>query len=349
MPADFLLYGSTGTVGRAIAWEAVRTGLEPILAGRRAVQVREQAEVLGLEHRSFRLEEQGRVNAALEDIPFVLHCAGPFIHTFKPMIDACLATGTHYLDLSGEIRVYESLASRSAEAVRRGIMILPGAGFDVVATDCLALHLKRRLPSGTRLTLGFHSDGPAGIPPGTAKTAIEMVPFGTRIRRNGKIVRVADGSTRTIDFGAGPVKATRLTWGDIFMAYESTGIPNIEDYIVFPEWLGRSLSFLGRLSPLFRLRLIRELAKQLVPAGPTAEQRAATQVHVWGEVEDGSGQKVVSRLHGPEGAVDWTTLAALTVVRKVLDGQAPPGFQTPSKAYGADLVLESAGVTREDL
>lgn len=349
MPSDFLLYGSTGFVGGAIARKAVQIGLRPMLAGRNAKAVRAQAEELGLEHRVFGLEDLTAIGAALEETPALLHCAGPFIHTFRTMVDACLATNTHYLDLTGEIPVYESLASRGSEAKEHGIMILPGVGFDVVATDCLALHLKQRLPSATRLTLGFHSDGPAGPPPGTAKTAVEMMPYGTRIRRNGKIIPVPDLVYRMIDFGHGPVKATRLTWGDIFMAYESTGIPNIEEYAVFPEKLSQQLNALGRLRSLFRIRVVREVIKRLAPAGSTADDRAKTRMHVWGEVEDDEGREAVSRLHGPEGGVNWTILAALAVVKKVLEGMAPNGFQTPSIAYGADLVLDCEGVTREDL
>jgi saccharopine dehydrogenase (NAD+, L-lysine-forming) len=89
----------------------------------------------------------------------VLHCAGPYIYTSKPMVDGCLRTGTHYLDITGEIPVYETLAARDAESKARGATLLPGIGFDVVPTDCLALHLKQRLPSATHLTLAFHLSG----------------------------------------------------------------------------------------------------------------------------------------------------------------------------------------------
>ena len=121
------------------------------------------------------------------------------------MVDACLHTGTHYLDLTGEIPVYEAIASRDAEAKARGVMLLPGTGFDVVPTDCLALHLKQRLPSATRLSLAFHGEGPAGLPPGTQKTAIELAPYGDRVRRNGRLeIPEAGGKTRAGRFWQGP-------------------------------------------------------------------------------------------------------------------------------------------------
>jgi short subunit dehydrogenase-like uncharacterized protein len=332
MSSAFLLYGATGFVGEAIARLAVEDGLEPILAGRNAARLEELAAELGVECRVFDLQDPHQIEQGLNDTAVVLHCAGPFIHTFEPMVEACLQTGTHYLDLTGEIPVYEALAVRDAEVKACGIMILPGAGFDVVPTDCLALHLKQRLPSATHLKIAFGSDGPAGLPPGTQRTMIEMRSYGIRVRHNGQLeVPRQAAKTLLIDFGQGPTEATRFTWGDIFIAYYSTGIPNIEDYAV-------------------GLRaVVGGLLKHGVRAGSTAEQRARTVTHVWGEVEDDQGRKAVSRLHGPEAGVVWTARAALAAVRKVLTGDAPPGFQTPAKAYGADFVLECEGVTREDV
>ena len=349
MPSDFLLYGSTGFVGDAIARLAVQNNLHPILAGRNAAKVRTQADELGLEYRVFELDSANAMDSALGDISVVLHCAGPYIHTFKPMVDGCLRTRTHYLDITGEIPVYEALAVRDSEATDLGVMILPGVGFDVVPTDCLALHLKHRLPSAIRLTLAFHSEGPAGFSPGTAKTMIEMIPYGNKVCQDGQLVSEPEIGLRMIDFGRGPVRAVRLTWGDIFMAYYSTGIPNIEDYAVFSEKLSQQMNALIKLRPLFNLSIVRELFKRVTPSGSTAEERAKTQTHIWGEVEDDQGRKSVSRLHGPEAGVTWTALSALAVVQKVLDGNTRPGFQTPSLAYGADFVLECEGVTREDL
>ncbi len=350
MPSGFLLYGSTGFVGGAIARLAVQHGLRPIIAGRDAAKIEAQATELGVEHRVFSLDDSTAMDKALKEMLVVLHCAGPYIYTSKPMVDGCLRTSTHYLDLTGEIPVYEALAARDAESKSRGVMLLPGVGFDVVPTDCLALHLKQRLPSATRLTLAFHSKGPAGLPPGTANTIIEMIPYGDKVRRNGRLERSPRGAkTRMIDFGRGPVQATMLTWGDIFMAYYSTGIPNIEDYTVLPAKKRRQMLLIDYMRPLFKLAVVRNFFRHRLKAGSTAEERARTTTSVWGEVEDDQGRKAVSRLHGPEAGVIWTAQAALAAVQKVLAGNASAGFQTPALAYGADFVLECEGVTREDL
>ena len=350
MPSNFLLYGSSGFVGGAIAHLAVQSGLQPILAGRNADKLKTQAAELGVKYRVFNLEDSTAMDQALRDVAVVLHCAGPYLYTFKAMMEGCLRTGTHYLDLTGEIPVYEGLAARDNEAKARGVMLLPGVGFDVVPTDCLAVHLKQRLPTATHLTLAFQSQGPAGLPPGTQRTAIELAPYGNQVRRNGRLEIAERGTkTRMIDFGNGPIPATRMTWGDIFTAYYSTGIPNIEDYLALPAVLQRQLAVMGYLRPLFKLAAVRNFFKLAVKPGPTADERAQTATHIWGEVMDDQGRRAVSRLNGPEAGVEWTARAALAAVQKVLAGNVLPGFQTPARAYGADFVLECEGVTREDL
>jgi short subunit dehydrogenase-like uncharacterized protein len=350
MSATFLLYGANGYVGEAAARLAVAQGLKPVLAGRDAAKIAPLAAELGLEVRAFRLDDPAAADRALSGMPLVLHLAGPYKYTAGAMVDACLRNGAHYLDITGEIPVLEDLAARDAEAKARKVMLLPAVGFDVVPTDCLALHLKRRLPSADRLTLAFQSVGRAGLPPGTQRTMIELIPFGDRVRRGGMLVVPEPGEkARAVDFGQGPVETVRLTWGDVFTAFYSTGIPNIEVYVVLPAAVRRQRALFQRLRPLFRLAPLRGLLKRGVQPGPDAQARARTVTHVWGEVEDASGRKAAARLHGPEAGLVWTTRAALAVVRKVLGGDSSPGFQTPAKAFGANLVLECEGVTREDL
>jgi short subunit dehydrogenase-like uncharacterized protein len=350
--ADFMLYGSNGYVGRAVAELAIEHDLRPMLCGRDESAVNRQANELGMEARVFGLDDEASLNAALAAVPVVLNCAGPFLSTHRPLVDACLRTGTHYLDITGEPPVYEAIAARDDEAGANGVMLLPGVGFDVVPTDCLAAHLKRRLPTATHLTLAFHPEGPAALPPGTLKTLIDLIPLGSnKERRVDGRLEVVSGRrpTRMIDFGSGPIKASLLSWGDIHQAYRSTGIPNIEDYAVLPPGMGRQMDVTEKLRPLFRIAAVREAAKRTIRGGATGEERARTTMSVWGEVVDGEGQQAVSRMHGPEGGLVWTSRSALEVVKRVLGGDFKPGSQTPSLVYGPDLALASEGVTREDI
>jgi len=351
MKRALLIYGSTGFVGTAIARAAADRGLRPILAGRDAVRVEAAARALGLEHRSFDVSDAAGARAALRGVAVVLNCAGPFIRTYRGVSSACIDAGTHYLDLTGEPRVYEGLAERDAEARRRGVMLLPGVGFDVSATDCLAVHLKARLPSATHLALAFQLRGPAAIPPGTANTLIEVIPGGVSLRRRaGRLERAPRGRTsRRMDFGQGEIRAELLTWGDCVMSFHSTGIPNIETYAVLPPAMAMQLKLARYTGPLFRLGPVRWGARRMLTSGSTPEERSRSRVDVWGEVADDSGRTAVSRLHGPEGGVEWTTSSALAAVDEVMAGRAPAGFQTVGRAFGANFVLKCPGVTREDL
>jgi short subunit dehydrogenase-like uncharacterized protein len=350
MPSDFLIYGANGFLGQAIARLAVQQGLHPTLAGRNEPAIRALASELNLGHVLFSVDETANMDAALADVLVILNCAGPFGRTAEAVVDACIRTNTHYLDITGEISVYQSLADRDAQAKAAGVMLLPGIGFDVMPTDCLALHLKQRLPSASYLTLAFHIDGPAPMPPGTVKTVLELVPMGTNLRKDGKIQPASSlHAQQQINFGQGLMNSRRLTWGDVFTAYHTTGIPNIQNYAAFPGTLAVKMRLLEFIRPLFRSARIRTVIQQLVPSGPTAAQRAATKSHIWGHVEDAEGRSATSRLHGPEAGVTWTSSAALAGIRQVLGGHAPTGYQTPAGAYGPDIVLQCPGVTREDL
>jgi short subunit dehydrogenase-like uncharacterized protein len=251
MSSALMVYGATGYVGEHVAREATRSGTTAIVAGRYGAKLDGIAREMGLRHRVFGLDDPARIDRALQDVAVVLNCAGPFKNTAEPLVKACLRSRVHYLDITGEIPVFEALQGRDARAKARGVMLLPGVGFDVVPTDCLALHLKQRLPSATRLRLAFQSIGPAGLPPGTQRTAIELLHYGDRVRRNGRLTTPkAAGRTISVDFGGGAVEAQLVPWGDAFTAYYSTGIPNIEDYVAAPPSLRRQFAFGCAVAPL---------------------------------------------------------------------------------------------------
>lgn len=346
--SNWLIYGANGYTGELIAREAVKRGLKPILAGRRHAAIAPLADALNLECRIADLGDARALDAALRDVALVLHCAGPFSHTSKPMIDACLRARAHYLDITGEIAVFEAAAAHDAVAKMAGIMLLPGVGFDVVPTDCLAAHLKSQLPAATHLTLAFRGLGRTSR--GTTLTALESMAAGGMVRRAGKLIPVPTAwKTRRIDFGdgRGPIATITVPWGDVATAYYTTGIPNIEVYVAFKPWfillvkLSRTFNWLIGSAPLqsFLKTQIRAL-----PPGPTAEQRARRTSYVWGEVRDDTGRRVTARFKAPDGYT-LTVLTALAVVEKVLNGRAPIGFQTPARAYGAEFVFGIAGVT----
>ncbi len=347
--STFLLYGGNGYTGRLIAREAVVRGLRPILAGRNAESVGTLARELGLEQRIFSLDDAAATRAGLEGVPVVLHCAGPFAHTAEPMVDACLEARVHYLDITGEISVFEKLAARDSEAMAAGILLLPGAGFDVVPSDCLAAHLHRRLPTAKHLSLAFHGIG--RFSRGTATTIVENLPSGGVVRRGGALTSVpAAWRTRDIDFGQGPTLAVTIPWGDVSTAYRSTGIGDIDVYTAVSRRQLRLMRLSRHLGWALRSSLVQNFLKRRIqagPPGPSDEERAKGRTYLWGEVDDGAGRRMAARLRGPEGYT-FTMLTALAALTRVLAGDAPAGYQTPSLAYGPDFVLEVPDVERGD-
>jgi short subunit dehydrogenase-like uncharacterized protein len=347
--SNFLIYGANGYTGEIIARMAVERGLKPILGGRSLAKLKPIADELGLVARPFSLEDKTSLEYTLKEVDFVLHCAGPFSITSKPMVEACLRLGKHYLDITGEIAVFEAMAKLDEQAKNEGIMIMPGVGFDVVPSDCLAKHLKNRLPSATNLSLAFMGLG--GLSHGTQATMTMNVGNGGAIRKDGEITSVpAAWKSRDIDFGDGkPVNCTTIPWGDVSTAFYSTNIPNIEVFAAVPESakklmvLSRYVGWLLATKPLQSI-----LQNQIPEGGPSEEVRKNGKSLLFGEASDDSGNRVVSRLQCPEGYTT-TALTALNIAEKILSGNAPIGFQTPAKAYGADLILEIDGTNREDL
>ena len=348
MAGNFLIYGANGYTGELITRYAVERGMLPILGGRNAIKIEELAKKDHLEYRVFSLEEKSRMDEALNDVDVVLHCAGPFSITAQPMVEACIRNKKHYTDITGEIAVFEMMAKLDARAREAGVMVMSGVGFDVVPTDCLALHLKNRLETANYLTLAFYGLG--GLSHGTQATMTMNVGQGGAIRKDGKITRVpAAWKSREINFGETTKKAVAIPWGDVATAYYSTGIPNIEVYTVVPPSNLRLMKLSRYFGWLMAAKPVNDyLLEQIPQGGPSDEDRAKGKALIWGEAEDANGNRVESRLTAPEGYT-VTALAALNIVQKILDGNFKTGYQTPAGAYGADLILEIDGVTRQDI
>jgi len=350
----WMVYGAYGYTGELIAREAVRRGMEPVLAGRDGGKLEPLAAELGLAHRAFPLADPGSVRAALADVELVLHCAGPFLDTFRPMVHACLATRTHYLDITGEIGVFESVLARDGKAKEAGIVLLPGVGFDVVPTDCVAARLAHALPTATELELAFVGEG-GGVSRGSAMTMARGLPYGGAERRDGKVVRMpAAADAKELDFplpegGALRRWVVQIPWGDVSTAYHTTGIPNVRTYTgMHPKAIrrlrrARFLLPLAGLAPVQRLVEARIDRKYAARGGPSAEARRAGRTHVLGRATAPDGRTAAAAVTTPEG-YSFTAAMSVECVRRVLAGELSPGAWTPAGAFGPELVDTVDGV-----
>ena len=330
----WMIYGATGYTGTLIAREAAMRGERPVLAGRNAEKVQALARELECEWRAFDAEAPD-----LSGISLVLHCAGPFIHTSKPMVKACLEAGVHYVDITGEIAVFESVLRRNEEAVQRGVTLLPGAGFDVVPTDCLAAMLKEKLPDANELWLAFHM-ARGGTSRGTLKTMIEGIGIGGAIRRDGKIIVVPHMyDVREIPFSIGSRLCVTIPWGDVSTAYHTTGIPNIRTYkSMSPRLIARMRRF-GWLTRLAKVGFVKRLMQGYVDRGapgPNETEREQGRVYLWGRVTNAKGEEATMTMEVREG-YSFTVLSALAVVNEILKSPRPGAF-TPARLFGPDFV-----------
>lgn len=342
MQQTFLLYGANGYTGKLIAGLASQYGLEPILAGRTEANIKPLAAELQLGYRIIDLDNREQLIKALGEVNLVLHAAGPYVYTARQMIEACLHTGVHYIDINGDISVFEMIKKYSTAALEKNIMLMPGVGFDVVPTDCIAMQLKQIMPDATHLKLAFASVG-GGISHGTAMTMAGKIGEGGAARVDGKIVKQPLGQKGMwVNFGEKRLFAMSIPWGDVSTAYCSTGIPNIETYVTVKPHIHRLLKFQWAFNWLLRTRFVRNLIKKKIssaPAGPSPEQRKNSYSLVWGEVSNSAGENASACIRCLDGYT-LTAHSSLLIASKIMTGNFKPGYQTPAGCYGEKLVSE---------
>ncbi|WP_313053967.1 saccharopine dehydrogenase family protein [Pseudomonas lopnurensis] len=320
-----LIYGATGYTGRMAAARAKAVGLDLVIAGRDGTRLALLAGQLDVPYRVFATDVFPA--QSLEDIGVLLNCAGPFARTAAALMQACIATGIDYLDITAEIDVYRLAERLGAQAAAAGVMLLPGVGWDVVPTDCLAVHAARRVRNPQSLNVALQVAG--SMSRGSALSVAEIVGAGLLARVDGLLVPTPDAQPRHFDFGDGPVPCAPLSFGDLVTGWHSTGIPNISMFVhfagdPFPE---------GDLSQL--------------PEGPDIQQREAHRARAVAEVTGADGTVARSVIETVNGYT-YTPIAAVEAARQVLSGERRPGFETPAKLLGVGFAECIAGTTVTD-
>ncbi len=344
----WMIYGANGYSAGLIIDLAKKAGHDVILAGRNAQAVMELGKKHGLQTCCFGLDDKAVIVKCLQKIEIVLNCAGPFSKTAKAMVEACIETKTIYLDITGEIDVFEMVHSKHDALVKAGTTAIPGVGFDVVPSDCLAKMLSERVPDATSLELAFYPKD-SRFSPGTMKTMVEGLSSGGRIRKDGEIVQVpAAYEIKDIAFKDGrPKTCATIPWGDVSTAWHSTKIPNIKVFTTTTDATLKSMRMSRYTGWLFGISPIQKLAKEIIGRkikGPDAETRAKARTLFWGEAKSPDGKTVTMRMETPEG-YSLTAESALKCVEHCLSRRPAPGALTPSLAFGAGFVKELTGVT----
>ena len=324
---SILIYGATGYTGSMIASHAKASGLDIVLGGRDETKLASLADTLGVTCRVFQVEGDAAI-LALSGVHVLLNCAGPFARTAEPLMRACIKAGVHYLDITAEIGVYRLAERLGGDAEAAGVMLLPGVGWDVVPTDCLAMQLASRVENPRSLRIALQVAG--SMSRGSAISAGEIVAAGVMARVAGELEPRPEAGPESFDFGQGVVPCAPLSFGDLVTAWRSTGIPDIAMFVnvtgdAFPE---------GDLASM--------------PDGPSAQERAAQPARAVVEVTAADGAVLRSVIETVNG-YSYTPLAAVEAARRVMGGFARPGFETPSRVFGPGFAETIPGTRVIDL
>lgn len=348
-----MIYGAYGYTGKLLVEEATRLGEKPILAGRKPQKLEELATKYNLKFCEFTLGDIDEIARKIETVDLVLNVAGPFTNTADNFIKACIKTATHYLDITGEIAIFEKNWNYDDIAREKGIAIISGVGFDVVPSDCLAVYTSKKIKSPVSLELGIHAA--STYSPGTMKTTIQNIPNGSVIRKEGKIIPIKlAGDCKEIKFTNGNYKLCTIAWGDIATAYKSTQIPNIKVYMSLPSKIRKLVKIFGFIiKPLFKMKWVQKVAKKWAGEhikGPDEQMRNNNRSYLWCKVENSEGQIGEAWLE----TVEAYRLTAITGIKAVLEIIGKPkqnaivGALTPAEAFGEDFILEVPETSRYD-
>jgi short subunit dehydrogenase-like uncharacterized protein len=321
---SWMLYGAAGYTGTLVAQHAYDRGHRPLLAGRSAPALATLADSLQLPYRVFGLDDPSAVIAGLADVDLVLNVAGPFLHTAAALAHACLIAGVHYIDISNELQVFRTLYDLHHRAEHADVTVVPGVGFGVVATNCLARHVSDAVGGAQHLAVATRA-ATLEAGPGVAATRLENLPFGGWDRQDGQLRPLPLGTgTITIEFPDGPGRIMPLPTGDLEAAFRATGAPDIIAYSAIPD------------------------PAVTQGGGPGAGRAGPKAYRSFGWARASSAAGVVAEAWLETGeSYAFTAASSIRAVEETL-ARAGRGALSPAQAFGADFVLTIQDTARVD-
>lgn len=310
-----MIYGAAGYTGGMVAQHAASAGIDLLVAGR--AQDRPALDALagrlGAETRVFSLDDADAIEQGLAGVAVLLNAAGPFAHTAGPLMAAAIKTGVHYLDFSAELGTYREALALDAQAIAAGVMLLPGSGGSVAMLGSLAGHAVARVRQARKVSIALSVAG--AMSRGSVISASQNIAPETLYLDAGELLARSPDEVRGFDFGDGLQSSFPVTLPDLLTIHNATGVPAIETYV----HIGAGAFPAGDL--------------ERHPAGPSAEERAANRYRAAVEVTAADGKVARSVLDTVNGYT-FTAMAAAEAARRVLAGEARPGFQTPAGLFG---------------
>jgi short subunit dehydrogenase-like uncharacterized protein len=319
--SKLMIYGASGYTGQLTSLHANNIGLEVILAGRTAGKLQRLASDLNLPYLVFEATDiSQRLDSVMKSISVLLNCAGPFHRTARPLIEACIRNGVHYLDTAAELSSYEIAEELDQRATEAKVMLMPGCGGSVAMLGCLAMHVVKQTKIPVGIDIALHVAGP--VSRGSAISAQEGA---MATQHKNQLVEKSEDEVpldpKVFDFGdgRGGVTSFPTKLPDLITLRKATGVSNVQTFVhVFETEFPTG-----------------DLSKH--PDGPTAEERNANPYHASVEIvaQDGTIKRAV--LHTVNGYT-FTSVASAEAGARVLAGEFLPGFQTPVGVFGSNFV-----------
>ncbi|WP_199434920.1 saccharopine dehydrogenase family protein [Qaidamihabitans albus] len=378
---DIVLFGGTGFTGGLTAEYLARhapAGCRWALAGRnraklerlraRLAEIDPGCEKLPLLHAD--VTDDGSLRDIAAAARVVITTVGPYTHYGEPLVAACAANGTDYVDLTGEPEFVDRMyLAHDATARRTGARLVHACGFDSIPYDLGVYFTVRRLPENVPITVEGQVRARAEFSGGTYSSALTAFSRPLAMARAARERRRIEPrpAGRAVHTPFGPPRRDRET------GHWLVPMPTVD-----PQIVARSAAALDRYGPDFTYRHcaavrrlptlvaaggglgVLALLAQIPPArealgrlrrpgaGPSPARRAKSwfQVRFVGE---GGGKRVVTEFAGGDPGYDETArmLAESALCLALDDLPATSGQVTTAVAMGDALLdrLANAGLT----
>ncbi len=377
---DLVLLGATGFTGGLTAEYLARNapeGCRWALAGRNetklaAVRTRLAAidpalADLPLLHAD--VDDAASIAAVAEATRVVITTVGPYIEYGEPVVAACAAAGTDYVDLTGEPEFVDLMYVRHHEtAVASGARIVHACGFDSIPHDLGAWFTVQQLPEGVPLRVRGMLRAGGTISGGTFHSAVtamsrarqmkqaaadrrrmEPRPIGRRVRTSARPPH-RDSETGswlvplpTIDPQVVRRSAAQLErYGPDFEYSHYAAVKRLPSVVLGAAGVG-ALAVAAQVPPLRRL----VLGRMPQGEGPSEERRAKSWFRMR-FVGEGGGTKVLTEVSGGDPGYTETAkmLAEAALCLAFDDNPSTSGSVTTAVAMAENLTsrLVRAGI-----
>jgi short subunit dehydrogenase-like uncharacterized protein len=341
MTGEIWVLGATGRVGREVVERLRQVGVEVVVTGRdreRLSRVSPDARAVtgSLDEICARL--------AIETPAVVINTVGPFAVTAPQVARAC-PPGTHYVDVSNELSAFEALHGMDREAVETGRTLVPGAGFGVLATEGILVHLLAggEKPSRVRVdSIASVAVEPGALGEALAATIVRSLLDGGREVRQGRLVRVraGDAAERLTTPDGDVVTTASLGGGELFTAWQASGAPSVIGASALAPGNPVARAAVSVTAGMLRLPGMAGFATRRIARIKTTKAKEPPRRSSWGHarVEWPAGRVREGWLRTGEG-MTFTVAAVAEVARRLAKGEGRPGTFTPARLFGPEVAL----------